>query len=223
MARASSVRPAPTRPARPRISPLRTSRLMSWSMTACGSRASRARETPSTARATAPPPRALAVGEQAVDLAADHQADDALDVELGDGGGAGQRAVAQHGGAVADPQHLLEPVGDEDDRDALGLEPAHDGEQALDLLVGQGRGRLVHDHELGRPSTGRGRSRPSAARRPRGRRPGGAGRRRGRPRRSAPWCGDAARAQSTRPSRTGRRPMNTFSATESVGIRLNSW
>ena len=56
MARASSVRPAPTRPARPRISPLRTSRLTSWSMTACGSRASRPRETPSTASATAPAP-----------------------------------------------------------------------------------------------------------------------------------------------------------------------
>ena len=94
--------------------------------------------------------RALAMGEQAIDLAADHQPDDALDVELGDRGLAGQRTVAQHGGVVADLQHLLEPVGDEDDRDALGLQPAHDREQALDLLVGQGRGRLVHDHELGR-------------------------------------------------------------------------
>ena len=66
-----------------------------------------------------------------------------------DGGLADQRAVAQDGGAVADLHHLLEPVGDEHDRDALGLEPAHDREQALHLLVRQGRGRLVHDHELG--------------------------------------------------------------------------
>ena len=29
--------------------------------------------------------------------------------------------------------------------------------------------------------------------------------------------------QSTRPPRVGSRPMNTFSATDKVGIRLNSW
>ncbi len=98
--------------------------------------------------------RTLAVGEQAVDLTPDHQTDDLLDVELAYGGVTHQRPVAQHRGSIADLHHLLEPVGDEHHGDALGLEPAHDGEQALDLLVGESRGRLVHDHELGRSRHG---------------------------------------------------------------------
>ena len=49
MARASSVRPAPTSPARPRISPWRTcERRRRAASTACGSRASRPRAMPST-------------------------------------------------------------------------------------------------------------------------------------------------------------------------------
>ena len=192
--------------------------------TACGSRASRPRAMPSTVerhRAGAGVARGGANSRSTSRPTIMRMIRSTSSSAIG--GLAGQRAVAQHGGAVADLHHLLEPVGDEHDRDAPGLEPAHDREQALDLLVGQGRGRLVHDHELGRPSTAPGRSRPSAARRPRGRRPAGAGRRRARPPRSAPRCGDAARPSRPGPAAPAARPMNTFSATDRVGIRLNSW
>ncbi len=68
--------------------------------------------------------------EQPVDLAADHHPDDPLDVELADRGLAHQRAVAQHRGPVADPHHLLEPVGDEHHRDSSGLQLADDRDRA---------------------------------------------------------------------------------------------
>ena len=56
-------------------------------------------------------------------------------------------AVAQHRVAVADPEHLLQPVGDEDDRQAFGLQRAHDADEIRDLGLAQSRGRLVHDDE----------------------------------------------------------------------------
>ena len=56
-------------------------------------------------------------------------------------------AVAQHGDAVGDARHLLEPVGDVDDPDAAGGDLAHDQEEPVDLGRGQGRGRLVHDED----------------------------------------------------------------------------
>ena len=61
---------------------------------------------------------------------------------------ADEMAVAQHGQAVAHLKHLIQEVRDEDDAHALGLQIAHDVEQALDLLVVQGRGRLVEDQHL---------------------------------------------------------------------------
>ena len=96
---------------------------------------------------------------------------------------AGKPAVAQHRHAVADRGGLLQPVGDEHDRDAVLAQPVHDRQQPLHLGLGQRRGRLVHDDERGFPATARGRSRPAAARRPTAPRPASAGRwsaRRGR-------------------------------------------
>ena len=66
-------------------------------------------------------------------------------VDLGGAAGADQLAVAQHRDGVADLEHLAEPVGDVDDRLAFGLERAQRVEDALDLDVGQRRGRLVED------------------------------------------------------------------------------
>ena len=79
MARAVSVRPAPTRPAMPRISPLLTAKDTSCSSMALASVFLRRRERPLTARAaTSPWRRALARRQQA-EFAAHHQADDAVD------------------------------------------------------------------------------------------------------------------------------------------------
>ena len=89
--------------------------------------------------------RALAV--KRADLAPDHHADDRVDGDVGDLSGADVAAVAQHGEPVAEPEHFLEPVGDEDDRQALGLERGHDAGEIGDLGLAQRRGGLVHDYE----------------------------------------------------------------------------
>ena len=60
-------------------------------------------------------------------------------------------SVAQHGDAPADAEHLVEPVGDVDDRHAARREPLDQGEQLRDLAAGQRRGRLVH-HETFMPA-----------------------------------------------------------------------
>ena len=57
-------------------------------------------------------------------------------------------AAAQDGGAVAQRADLLQLVGDVEDRAALRHQPAQGGEQHLDLLRRQHRGRLVHDEQL---------------------------------------------------------------------------
>ena len=71
-----------------------------------------------------------AMREERVHLAPDHLADDAVDARLGDRAASDQAAVAQHGVAVADLHHLLEPMRDEDDAEALRLQVADDGERA---------------------------------------------------------------------------------------------
>jgi hypothetical protein len=49
-----------------------------------------------------------------------------IDRNVGDLPGADIAAVAQHREPVAEPEHLLEPVGDENDRQALSFERGHD-------------------------------------------------------------------------------------------------
>ena len=63
---------------------------------------------------------------------------------LADGG-----AAPHHGDVVGDREHLVELVGDEQDRVALGLELAQVVEERVDLLRHQHRGRLVEDDDLG--------------------------------------------------------------------------
>jgi hypothetical protein len=55
--------------------------------------------------------------------------------------------VAKHGEPVAETENFLQPMGDEDDRQALGLEGLDDASEIGDLHFAQGRGRLVHDDE----------------------------------------------------------------------------
>ena len=82
---------------------------------------------------------------------------------------ADELAIAQHGDAVAQRGDLVEAMRDVDERRPVRPPRADQREQALDLGVGQRRGRLVeHDHAA-RRRRARGRSRSSAARRCRGR------------------------------------------------------
>ena len=62
---------------------------------------------------------AVARGIDVGELAADHHADQRRRVDLADHARADHRAVAQHGDAVADAEHLLQPVRDVDEADAL--------------------------------------------------------------------------------------------------------
>ena len=62
---------------------------------------------------------------------------------------AGVPAVAEHGDAVGNLEHLVEVVRDVDDRDLLLLEPMDDAEDELRFLLGERRGRLVHDEDAG--------------------------------------------------------------------------
>ena len=57
-------------------------------------------------------------------------------------------ALAQNGAAVGHGHDLLQLVRDEQDRLALGREPAHDLHQLADLLRGEHGGRLVEDEDL---------------------------------------------------------------------------
>ena len=56
-------------------------------------------------------------------------------------------AVAQHGAAVGQRHHLVEPVRDVDDRGALRFHPRQHREQPLDLAGLQRRGRLVENQQ----------------------------------------------------------------------------
>ena len=56
-------------------------------------------------------------------------------------------AVAQHGDVVGDRQHLVEPVGDEQDAEPVAGQRPHDLEQRARLALGEHRGGLVEDQE----------------------------------------------------------------------------
>src|SRR3984957_6760790 len=57
--------------------------------------------------------------------------------------------LAQHDDAVADREHVSQPVADQDDGNAVLLESTDEVQHMLDLSHGE-RGRwLVHDHQLG--------------------------------------------------------------------------
>jgi hypothetical protein len=84
-----------------------------------------------------------------LDLAAHHQLDDLAEGELLDGPGADGAAVTHHRHLLADPEQLVQPVGDVDDGDTGLRQPADDAEQHLDLRVGEDRRGLVEDEHLG--------------------------------------------------------------------------
>ncbi len=58
------------------------------------------------------------------------------------------RTLAQDGNAVTDGQHLVQLVGDDDNRLAVGLHVADDAEQLLGLLRGQNRRGFVQNQDI---------------------------------------------------------------------------
>ena len=86
-------------------------------------------------------------GEEGVRVPADHLPDDPAGVGPGHVLVGDDRPVAQDGHVVADPAELVELVRDVDDRDVVAPQVLHHAEQDVDLVVGQCRGRLVHDED----------------------------------------------------------------------------
>ena len=139
-----SERPEPMRPPIPNTSPARTSKLMSWRRSGM---ALPVRNGEIFDRQQCVTGTGLTPWKKILDGTAHHVADHLAGVcfcgvECGD-----RLAVAQHGDAVADREHLLELVRDVDRGDALVAEAADDPEQDLDLRLGERSGRLVEDED----------------------------------------------------------------------------
>ena len=88
------------------------------------------------------------VGAHGLEVAPEHRRDEMELVDVGHPARHHRAPVAHHRHPVADLIELVEPVGDEDDRDALGPQLPHDVEQNRDFAFVERRGRLVHDDEL---------------------------------------------------------------------------
>ena len=140
MERSSSVRPLPTSPATPTISPGRTSNeiprrwpLRPRSLTdSRGSSPGSGRERAKTWSMSRPTMARMISSVES--LVGRYPAEDVL-------------AVAQHGHRGRDLAYLLETVADEDEADALGHERADQIEGQVHLLGREGRGGLVEDDE----------------------------------------------------------------------------
>ena len=122
-ARASSVRPAPTRPARPRISPRRSDRSTRWSGWACGRAGPRSR---STAVAGG---RGRAGGRATSGRGRSSAGSSRRGRSRPCASSPTTRAVAQHHDPVGAVLDLVQAVRDEDDADAVGLEVGDDLQQ----------------------------------------------------------------------------------------------
>ncbi|GGX67946.1 hypothetical protein GCM10010510_10490 [Streptomyces anandii JCM 4720] len=83
------------------------------------------------------------------ELAADHHLGELAGGGLGGDGRAHGGAAPDDGDVVGDGEHLAELVGDEDDRQALGLQLAQVVEEGVDLLRDEHGGRLVEDEDAG--------------------------------------------------------------------------
>ena len=90
------------------------------------------------------------------DFAADHETNETSFVDVADGVRADALTIAQDGDAVGEGEDFLEAVGNINDADAVFAEVADDGEEEALLLLGEGRGGLVHDHDAGTGAEGAG-------------------------------------------------------------------
>ena len=134
------------------------------------------------------------------------------------------RAVAHHRDGVADREDLLEAVRDEQHGRAVLAQRAHDAEQPLDLGPGERGGRLVHDQDARVEAERLGDlddllvGDREAADRPLGVEPHAEA-----VEQPLDLAVHRARGRSAAASRSGWRPMTTFSATERSGNSVGSW
>ena len=147
IARATSERPAPTRPASATISPALTE-----NETSVNTPSRVSRSTLSTVCADL----GDLLGEERVQVAADHRVDQLLRRRLGDRLGHDVAAVAHHGDALAEREDLVQPVRDEQHGRAAGAQRLDDAEEPVDLgLRERGRRLVHHDHaRVGRERLG---------------------------------------------------------------------
>ena len=82
-----------------------------------------------------------------LEVASEHRRDKVELVEVGHASRHHRAAVAHHRDPVADLIEFVEPMGDENDRHALGAQATHHVEQHRDLAFIERGGRLVHDDE----------------------------------------------------------------------------
>ena len=137
---ATLLRPEPTRPATPRISPLRRSNDTPWNLPSRQRSRSRQRDVAD---------RRDLLREHLGDLAANHQLDDLVARNIRGLVLANEPPVAEHRHLVGDLEQLVHLMGDVDDARALILERTDDPEQVLDLAFRQRRGWLIHDQDVG--------------------------------------------------------------------------
>ena len=91
--------------------------------------------------------RHIARDDRMIDIQSGHQMRDPLFVHLIGRPGADLAAVAHDSDPLGDLDHLVEPVGDEDDGNAVGLEPPDDPQEAVNLRPRQRCRRLVHENQ----------------------------------------------------------------------------
>src|SRR3984957_18113282 len=84
-----------------------------------------------------------------LEVAPDHQANHGVAMDLVASQFADHRAVTEDDHTVGAGFHLVQPVGDKDDRYAIGLELADDPHQAFSLGGRQAGSRLIHNDDAG--------------------------------------------------------------------------
>ena len=138
-ARASADRPEPCRPPTPSTSPARSSRSTSAQLPVVPG-ADGEPDRPPVVRAG---PVRVVAGQ----FPADHVPHQLVRAGVRGGHRGHPAAVLQNGDPAGQVEDLGEPVRDVQQPDAPLLEPAHQPVEQLDLVVGQRRGRLVHDEQ----------------------------------------------------------------------------
>ena len=93
---------------------------------------------------------------QFVDITADHETDDVVELGILHGAVSDGFAVAQHGVIVAHALALFEKVADVDDADAAGAQVCDDLEEILGVDACEAAGGLIHDEHLGLAEQGPG-------------------------------------------------------------------